>query len=68
MLYKKFHRQYIRQFRVGRKFKWSPSNKCDVIIREPIIRRATIWVDGMDLIDFCSGKLRYKGLFLWLED
>ena len=68
MLYKKIHRQYVREFRIGRKFKHdSSSNVVCEVIKEPIIGRVAIWIDGMDLISFYSGKIRYKDEFKWID-
>lgn len=43
MLYKKVHRQYLRKFRVGRKFEYN--NKVHEIIKEPYIYKNYICID-----------------------
>ena len=67
MLYKKVHRQYIRQFRVGREYKHDSSNVVCEVIKEPTIGRVAIWLEGYDLIRISSGKIRYKDVFIWLD-
>ena len=70
MLYKKIHRQYLREFKRGRKFKIRNINckgKVYEVTKEPIIGRVAIWIDGMDLISFYSGKIRYKDEFKWID-
>ena len=70
MLYKKIHRQYIREFKKGRKFK-----HCDEIVTKLYIVNGCIWVkrsDGCDinLIPLHSpfkGIIGHKDLINWLE-
>ena len=70
MLYKKIHRQYLRQFRIGRKFKFS-----DETVAKLYIVSGCIWVnrsDGCDinLIPLHSpfkGIIGHKDLIDWLE-
>ena len=70
MLYKKVHRQYLKEWRLGRKFKYLGSND-EVVVRkvtyEPTIVDSYICVNGVDLISFSSGKIRYKDVFIWLD-
>ena len=43
VLYKKVHRQYLREFKKGRKFKYD--NKVHEIIKEPYIDETYICID-----------------------
>lgn len=43
MLYKKIHRQYLRQFRIGRKFNLY-NDKCEEVIRRPYIDYPKIYI------------------------
>lgn len=78
MLYKKIHRQYLREFRVGRKFMLR--NEIFEIIKEvikkPYISRNRIWIDTsstnrqMELIRLrlhFSGWRWYKEEITWLD-
>ena len=48
MLYKKIHRQYIREWRLGRKFRFSHgSNTIYRVSREPYIKGISIWVEDI---------------------
>ena len=43
MLYKKIHRQFLRQFKKGRKFKWDDREEaCEVVRRGPWVGRVSI--------------------------
>ena len=44
MLYKKVHRQFIRQFRRGRKFKIDDEEEIRKILKEPYIEKVNIGV------------------------
>ena len=68
MLYKKIHRQHLREFKRGRKFKIN--GNVYKIIEEPNIKENCICVDIFNLM-FMTGP--YKGIFRgnhieWLED
>lgn len=72
MLYKKVHRQFLRDFRVGRKFKTKYSVVCEItkglhISREWIV----VEVDDEDMwyiIKLFSGQIWDKNDMIWLED
>ena len=75
MLYKKIHRQHLRQFRKGRKFKFKPGNEVYRVSRKPYIidEDHTIYVDFGDydflgIISMTSRRIRYIGKIIWLED
>ena len=62
MLYKKTHRQYLREWRVGRKFKVN-GKVYEITKEEPFIEYGSIFVDGWCLIPIggeYSGKVWYK--------
>lgn len=75
MLYKKIHRQHVRQFRVGRKFRFvdNYNDRVYKITGKPHIplftkgKRSTIRVDCWDLIFVWSGKLWHKDDITWLN-
>lgn len=75
MLYKKVHRQYLRQFRKGRKYKFNDSNIVGEIIRKPSIDKEYgyiyIRVGGLYLITMTgpgSGKMWHKDDYItWLD-
>lgn len=70
MLYKKTHRQYLREFRKGREFKFNDGNEeVYKIFDEPIIDEYNelIWVDCMNLISLYSGQLLHKNYIIWLN-
>lgn len=67
MLYKKVHRQYVRQFRIGRKYKFS-SYVYEVIEKPYInIRKGYIAAECRVLIIISSGKMYWHDI-IWLED
>lgn len=73
MLYKKIHRQFVRQFWVGRRY-WYRGEMYE-ITKKPHIGFCDkcINVDGGWPVIYiagprCSGKIQYKGAFVWLED
>ena len=51
MLYKKIHRQHVKQFRIGRKF-WFDYKYCEVI-REPFISEACGRNERYSYIQIC---------------
>ena len=61
MLYKKVHRQHLREFKVGRKFKYDDGGGSKVfeITSKPHIEGDYIWVDSWIFIDITSGQLLY---------
>ena len=65
MLYKKVHRQYIRQFRIGRKFRFF--GDVHEVAEKPYIENNTILVNGVDLIPLYSGRLLNRSVFVWLD-
>ena len=77
MLYKKYHRQYLREWRIGRKFKY---NHCSSGIFEvtgkPYICGRNIQIDEVDRFDeyeydtviaLESGKMSIKNIITWLD-
>lgn len=68
MLYKKIHRQYLREFRIGRKYKGKYTGKVYEIAVKPYITKEYIQIGGWWLINFYSGELYNKDVFEWLED
>lgn len=68
MLYKKIHRQYLRAWRKGRKFKYRGSGDVGKVATKPCMTSEDIWVAGYDLISLVTGKLHYKNRVTWLED
>ena len=76
MLYKKFHRQYLRDFRIGKEFKFvfDDGEKVHRIIREPYIniieRSIAINCNNgfvLSLISFWSGREWNINIFKWLN-
>ena len=75
MLYKKIHRQHVKQFRKGRKFRFYGFHEVK-IIKEPYIDGDYIKInvaydryDNPAIISFYSGKLWHKNDDItWLED
>ena len=82
MLYKKIHRQYLREWRKGREFRFDDSGEeCEIIRRGPYIRDNYIWADygdvdyddsdDLDLIHLTGpdlGQIWDKNDMIWLED
>ena len=75
MLYKKIHRQHLRQFWKGRKFKFKTGKEIYRVSRKPYIidEDHTIYVDYGDydflgIISMTSRKVRYIDKIIWLED
>ena len=72
MLYKKVHRQYLRQFRIGRKIKDKYDNRIDEVAGKPYIDYDwhSIWLGGWCLIPMTgrySGILRNKKRITFLD-
>ena len=69
MLYKKIHRQHLREWKVGRRFKFE--GEVFEIINEPVRDNYDeyIWGDGGDwhLISLKSGRLYHKDGITWLN-
>lgn len=68
MLYKKIHRQYLRKFWIGRKFKWC--NGVREITGKPYTKGCCIWVDGLYLIYIDGapkGIIRDTNFIEWLD-
>lgn len=71
MLYKKIHRQYLREFWIGREFKYDPG----IIITKLYIEGGHIFVDRSDnyrmrlfsLRSSLKGIIRDKNLIEWLK-
>lgn len=67
MLYKKIHRQHVRQFWMGRRFEY----RGDIyeITKKPRIGRgqSRVVVDGWFLISLGSGRLCNRDVFKWLD-
>lgn len=69
MLYKKTHRQYLREFRVGRKLKYIGGGVYRIIEKPHIrIERNYICVGHWDRISLITGQCHYNGTIVWLED
>ena len=71
MLYKKIHRQFLREFRVGRKFKYGNSRVVHEVTSKPRIEGDCIQVEGWYLI-YIDGPYKYKGVYrgnnvVWLD-
>ncbi len=72
MLYKKIHRQFFRQFKKGRKFKWDDREEvCEVVRRGPWVGRVSILVDTWQLIRMTGrtrGIIHYRHrMITWLD-
>ena len=67
MLYKKTHRQYLREWRLGRRFKYRGSGDVGKVATKPNMTSKYIWVAGYDLISLVTGKLHYKDRVTWLD-
>ena len=73
MLYKKIHRQFLRECRIGRKYKRCSSNVVDVVTGKPHIDSDfnSILADGWNVITIKgqdSGKIWNRSIFNWQED
>lgn len=78
MLYKKFHRQYVKEFRLGRKFRYNGGNIFEVT-REPCINKYYIYIEIEKKLYDCNilrlipltllnkGKLWCKKEIKWLN-
>lgn len=63
MLYKKVHRQYLREFWIGRKIKDKYDNSIGEVTGKPYTYYGDIWLEGWCLIPMTgrySGTLRNK--------
>mgnify|MGYP003538268817 FL=1 len=66
MLYKKYHRNFVRQFKVGVKFSYETYRfHRDIVKREPYIGygHCGIWMTGKEdgwILVFSDGKVEYK--------
>ena len=70
MLYKKVHRQFLRDFRVGRKYKLHGDEVVREITKKPYIGKQDncINTDRWFLISFSTGRLIFnKDDFEWLN-
>lgn len=67
MLYKKIHRQYLREWKVGRKFKFDDENKVREVTEKPYIRLFSIGTDFLILISFGSGRIMCDGNIEWID-
>ena len=69
MLYKKIHRQYVKEFRRGRKYEYDDGcdSKVFEITRKPQIVENFIWVGNLYIIPLFSGQLLYKEEITWLD-
>ena len=67
MLYKKIHRQFVREFRIGRKYGFSGSNIQHRVNYKPSVGRDFIWINELILIYFSSGRIQYKDKIIWLN-
>ncbi len=71
MLYKKIHRQYVREFRVGREFEYK--HEIFVVTGGPCIlsKRIAVAIDSVRslwyIIYLPYGRLRYKNDITWLD-
>lgn len=73
MLYKKIHRQFVKQFWVGRRY--CIHGDVYEITEKPRINCRGTYIDvngGWPVIYIagsrCSGKIQYKGTFGWIDD
>ena len=76
MLYKKIHRQYLREFRIGRKYRIANDER--VVAKKPYIHKNGKYIMVFSTIDgssFCSDQVLItiggNGLFLgqfWHKD
>lgn len=65
MLYKKVHRQYLREFRLGRKFRFD--GEVYKVTTKPVTTDSTIFIfcDNVWLFSLFSTAGRNSGLQLW---
>lgn len=71
MLYKKIHRQHLREFRKGRKCKFLGGDIVYEITTKPHIGMTSINSDGWCLIPIVGsfpGQLWYKEKITWCSD
>ena len=55
MLYKKVHRQYLREFKVGRELRFFGCKFVIKITKEPNIQGSYIWLNEWGLISLVTG-------------
>lgn len=67
MLYKKIHRQCLREWRVGRKFRICDYSKVIEITEKPHLKSDSIWVADWCLISLDDGSMWPKGVTEWLD-
>lgn len=65
MLYKKIHRQFLREFKKDREFRIKFTNKQDIIIEKPHIFGRYIWIAGY--VYDCKLVSLANGQFLWKD-
>lgn len=74
MLYKKIHRQYLKEWRTGRNFKYKSG--VYEVIGKPYIFGRYIRVDEVDrhgeetydmIVDLDSGSMWYMNVVTWLD-
>lgn len=66
MLYKKIHRQFVREWKVRRKFKFDVEDKVREVTSKPHIRLFSIGTDFLILIPFHSGRIMCKNIE-WID-
>ena len=72
MLYKKVHRQYLREFRTGRKFKFYDDNIINFnVTREPYFVGRMVCIDEnrgncKAVLSILSGRVKNKEI-VWLD-
>ena len=67
MLYKKIHRQHVKEWRLGREFKYYNIHR---VTKKPHIEGSYIWMDGWHLISIRGihlGQIHYKEKITWLD-
>ena len=71
MLYKKIHRQFLRECRIGRKYRSCSSGNVYVVTGKPHIDSDSILADGWNVITIKgqdSGRIWNRSIFAWIED
>lgn len=66
MLYKKIHRQYVKEFQVGRKYRFE-GGEVYKITTSPYIGSCFIFIVDWELINIVSGRLWNKDRIEWLD-
>ena len=74
MLYKKIHRQHLREWRVGRRFKYKVDGRLGGVYQvhtgrpQIVMRRIRcICVDSWCIIDICDGRFTGRDRIEWLD-